>query len=106
MYGPPPLCKENLSREWSGLLKCIRPVCGAELLAIMESVRRWPVKWVELEGSHSHAGLSNAGCDRSHTHRSFSQTRKVIIMARRSRAWNVGIRALRGFPNEVGKSAF
>ena len=47
-----------------GLLKCIRPVCGAELLAIMEFARRWSIKWVELEGSYSHAGLGNAGCDR------------------------------------------
>lgn len=31
-----------------GLRKCIRPVCGAELLAIMESARRWSTKWVEL----------------------------------------------------------
>lgn len=31
-----------------GLRKCIRPVSGAELLAIMESARRWSTKWVEL----------------------------------------------------------
>jgi hypothetical protein len=31
-----------------GLLKCIRPVCGAKLLAIMESARRWSIKCVEL----------------------------------------------------------
>ncbi len=80
MYGPPPICKQNLSREWIGLLKCIRPVRGAQLLAMMESARRWSIKWVELEGSHSHAGLSNAGCDRSLTHGSVSQTRKRITM--------------------------
>ena len=50
MYGPPPDCKQNLCRGWFGLLKCIRPVCGAKLLAIMESARRWSIKWVELKG--------------------------------------------------------
>ena len=47
MYGPPHDCKLNLRRGWFGLLKCIRPVCGAELLAIMESARRWSIKCVE-----------------------------------------------------------
>jgi hypothetical protein len=69
MYGPPHDCKQNRHRGWFGLLKCIRPVRGAKLLAIMESARRWSIKWVELnKGSHSHAGLNNAGCDRSPTH--------------------------------------
>jgi hypothetical protein len=37
------------SSSWAdGLLKCIRPVCGAKLLAMMESARRWSIKWVEL----------------------------------------------------------
>src|ERR1035437_8583398 len=49
MYGPPPDCKQNLHRGWFGLLKCIRPVCGAKLLAIMESARRCSIKWVELQ---------------------------------------------------------
>ncbi len=50
MYGPPLDCKQNLCRGWFGLLKCIRPVCGAKLLAIMESARRWSIKWDELKG--------------------------------------------------------
>jgi len=62
------LIASQISVVCIGLLKCIRPVCGAKLLAIMESARRWSIKWVELEGSHSHAGLGNAGCDRSLTH--------------------------------------
>jgi hypothetical protein len=32
-----------------GLRKCIRPVCGAELLAIMESAHRWSTKTAELK---------------------------------------------------------
>jgi hypothetical protein len=35
---------------WIGPLNCILPVCGAKPLAIMESARRWSMKWVELEG--------------------------------------------------------
>ena len=43
MYGPPSDCKQNLCRGWFGLRKCIRPVCGAKLLALMESARRWSI---------------------------------------------------------------
>jgi hypothetical protein len=69
MYGPPHDCKQNPCREWFGLLKCIRPVFGAKLLAIVESARRLSIKWVELvKGSHSHAGLSSASSDRLPTH--------------------------------------
>ena len=49
MYGPPPDCKQNRCRGWFGLRKCIRPVCGDKLLAIMESARRWSTKTVELK---------------------------------------------------------
>ena len=48
MYGPPSDCKQDLWRGWIGLRKCIRPVGGAEPLAMMESARRWSTKWVEL----------------------------------------------------------
>ena len=48
MHGPPSECKQNLRSGWIGLRKCIRPVCGTEPLAMMESARRWSTKWVEL----------------------------------------------------------
>jgi hypothetical protein len=48
LYGPPSDCKQYLWGGWIGLRKCIRPVCGAGPLAMMESARRWSTKWVEL----------------------------------------------------------
>jgi hypothetical protein len=49
MYDPPHDCKQNLRREWSGLLKSSWPFYGAGLLTIMESARRWSIEWTELE---------------------------------------------------------
>jgi hypothetical protein len=40
LYGPPRDCKHNRCHGWFGLRKCIRPVCGDKLLAIMESAHR------------------------------------------------------------------
>jgi hypothetical protein len=51
-----------------GLLKCIRPVCGAKLLAIMESASLVYKVGRTQKGSHSHAGFSNGVCDGSLTH--------------------------------------